>query len=260
MKAWRWWSGVAWTEWASDPSAPAPLLDQYQPGASAQPSYPSYPPTRSGPSLYGVSPQQRFAAQEKAAVWARRAFTGYPVVIVVGMLAAWAGSSSLRHTLHQLRVQMDSGATATTHVQTASPNPLGLVNLALFAGFYIFVLIWQYQAASTARLLGLPAVRTPGLGVGSWFIPIVNFWFPYQAIRDCLPPDDPSRIVVSRLWAFFIATLVASATTNVLALYGNPTGFIVGGVALALSAGFAVNGVRAVGLIGAAHRRLLTPA
>jgi hypothetical protein len=129
------------------------------------------------------------------------------------------------------------------------------VNLALFAGFYILVLIWQYQAASTARLLGLPAVRSPGLGVGSWFIPIVNLWFPYQSLRDCLPPGDPARITVSRLWAFFIATMVTSITTNILALFGNATGFILGGVALAMAAGFAVNGIRSVGLIVEAHRR-----
>jgi len=281
LKAWRWWSGVAWTEWASDPSPPAPLMDQYQPGppsaspptgdapaygaagpapASAAAGYPpggpAFGPAGYAPALHLDSPQQRFTAQEKAAVWARRAFVFYPVSLLVGMLAAWAGSADIRRAFHQIQAQANSGA-STTHIQTVNLNPLSLLNLALVAVFYIFVLVWQYQAASTARLLGLRAARTPGLGVGSWFIPVVNFWFPYQSLRDCLPPDDPSRIVVARLWAFFVAALVTSVITNILAFTGNPAGLVVGGVALAMAAGFAVTGIHAVRLIGDAHRRLL---
>ena len=41
--------------------------------------------------------------------------------------------------------------------------------------------IWQYKAAR--RVLGRTR-RTPGWHAGSWFIPVVCFWFPYQNISD----------------------------------------------------------------------------
>jgi hypothetical protein len=61
-------------------------------------------------------------------------------------------------------------------------------------------LIWQHDAAKVARRLGYPARRSPGLGVGAWFIPVVNLWFPYQALRDCLPPQHPMGHL--GLWAW----------------------------------------------------------
>ena len=136
-------------------------------------------------------------------------------------------------------------------------NLLGVATLVVTAPFYVLVLMWQYRAAKTARFLGLPAARSPGLGVGSWFIPVVNLWFPYQAIRDCLPPGHADRQVVNQMWACFIAVLIVNAVTQGLAWSGNRDGFVAGAIALALGAGFALSGVRAVRSIAAAHRALL---
>ena len=38
-------------------------------------------------------------------------------------------------------------------------------------------------------------------------MPIVNYWIPYGAIRDCFPPDDPRRTRVLQWW---IAWLIGS--------------------------------------------------
>lgn len=57
--------------------------------------------------------------------------------------------------------------------------------------------IWQYKAAK--RVLGRTR-RTPGWHAGSWFIPVVSFWFPYQNISDLWRAAGRSRPSWQVLW------------------------------------------------------------
>jgi hypothetical protein len=99
--------------------------------------------------------------------------------------------------------------------------------LAAIAGIVV-TLIWQHRAASAARALGFPTTHSPAWGVGSWFVPIVNFWIPYQAIRDCLPPGDPNRARILQWWlAYLVGGLVGYAAFI--------AAFFSSGVAVALS-------------------------
>ncbi len=190
--------------------------------------------------------------------WAQGGFAWYVVVVATGLLLAWAESSSFRQILHEFRVQASTGVTQPQlSTSLRNTNLLSVVTVVVAAPFYVLVLIWQYRAAKTARLLNLPAAHSPGLGVGSWFIPVVNFWFPYQALRDCLPPGHPDRPVVGRMWACFISLLIVNGTADVLAWVGNRAGFVAGAIALALGAGFALYGVGTVRSVTAAHRQLL---
>ena len=246
QRAWRWWDGYGWTGFASDPS-----------GASGPPG------SHGGGSPPGVpvlSAHERFGAELKAGPWARRVLVAYLAVIVGAILVAWADSSRVREQFHALRVQMQTGVVQNGVGQTTDLNLYSLLLLALEAAVYVLFLIWQYQAAKTAQLLLLPARRSPGLGVGSWFIPIVNLWFPYQALRDCLPAGHRGRSVVARMWAFYIATTVMLVATDIVATLGSPVGFVLAAVTLALGAGFAVQGTTAVQLIADSHQRLLSPA
>jgi hypothetical protein len=198
------------------------------------------------------------AAEASMAPWAARAFVWYPVVIVTGLLLAWAESSSFRQIFHEIRVEASTGvAQPRLSGSVRNTNLLSGVLLVVTAPFYVLVLTWQYRAAKTARLLSLPAAHSAGLGVGSWFIPVVNFWFPYQALRDCLPPGHADRRVVGRMWACFVAVLVVNVVTQVLAWAGNRAGFVFAAVALALGIGLAFYGVRTVRSIASAHRHLL---
>jgi hypothetical protein len=81
-------------------------------------------------------------------------------------------------------------------------------SLAVLVAGVIF-LVWMYRAATVARLLNLPARRTPGLAVASFVIPIVNLWWPYQSTCDLLPPGHPGRHTVGRWWAMWIASSVS---------------------------------------------------
>jgi hypothetical protein len=101
---------------------------------------------------------------------------------------------------------------------------LGLIALAAI----VVTLIWQHRAASAARALGFPTTHSPGWGVGSWFVPIINLWFPYQAIRDCLPPGDPNRGRVLQWWLAYMVAGLVGAGAFIAAFFSS-------GVAVALS-------------------------
>ncbi|WP_167756834.1 DUF4328 domain-containing protein [Leifsonia flava] len=55
-----------------------------------------------------------------------------------------------------------------------------LSSLSLLATGVLWM-IWQYRVAK--QFIGLTR-RSPGWHVGSWILPVVNLWFPYQNIAD----------------------------------------------------------------------------
>ena len=69
--------------------------------------------------------------------------------------------------------------------------PLAVVTLATG----ILVLQWIHRANYNARALGATRMEfTPGWAVGWYFIPIANFWKPYQAMKEiCRASLRPSR-------------------------------------------------------------------
>ena len=90
-----------------------------------------------------------------------------------------------RDTQHNITPPPYNGPSTTT--------PASLVVGLLFIAAAIVALVWQHRAASAGRALGIPSGMSPAWGVGCWFVPIVNLWMPYLAVRDCLPADDPHR-------------------------------------------------------------------
>lgn len=62
---------------------------------------------------------------------------------------------------------------------------LNVMELFLFAVTSVLALKWIHRANFNARQLGAEGMRfTPGWAVGSYFIPIVNLWKPYQAMKE----------------------------------------------------------------------------
>ncbi len=240
---WRWWDGYTWTGHVSSPPSSPP-----QPAFVGQPLPPGF-----------LSVHDRFATEQRAVPWGKRAFFGYLVIIGLELVTARLEGSWLRKSFDIGRIQARTGAGYVDVHQPGALTAAILLMLAVEIPVFIVLLTWQYRAAKTAELLRLPAAVSPGLGVAGWFIPIVNFWFPYQAIRDCLPPEDAGRRVVARMWAYFIATIVSNVITVVLALVGTPAGYVVAAVTMAFGFGFALLGARSVQLIADTHRRILYP-
>jgi hypothetical protein len=249
-KAWRWWDGYLWTGYASDPQVPGQPADQTHQTAPVHPGHQTG--FQAVPSVY-----DRFAAEQSAVRWGKRAFFGFLLVYLVGELNSWRTGPSARDAIRSLWAHQQVGV--FPHHGSAALASVSYLLLLVDAGVYVALLIWQFRAAKTAQLLYLPAQHSPGLGVGSWFIPVVNLWFPYQAIRDSLPPEDSGRSAVSRMWSYFILGRVTNLVTTVLAFTGSPIGFVFAAVTLGLTTGFAVYGARSVQLIAGAHQRLLYP-
>ena len=62
---------------------------------------------------------------------------------------------------------------------------VGTLALALFIAQAISILMWIYRANDNARQLGAHDMQfTPGWSVGYYFIPILNLWKPYQAMKE----------------------------------------------------------------------------
>ncbi len=128
---------------------------------------------------------------------------------LVNLITQRVDADQWRTTGHELRVAWDDAQhhVPAPPVHSATLSPVGLVVGALTVAAIVFACIWQHRAATAARSLGYPAARSPAWGVGCWFVPIVNLWMPYGAVRDCLPPDHPERARVLRWWVAWLCTV-----------------------------------------------------
>jgi hypothetical protein len=181
----RWWDGDAWTPHLYPPAEPAP---------AAATTTTTQAPAAVGPAAV--------AAERTAAHWAR-----------ISLL--WAGPLQALYDVG-LAVQagwyadhfdeMAKGHTPKLTGAAASIAPfLTYCSLGVLVAGVLFV-VWMYRAAVVAKLLGLPARRSPALAACSFLIPIVNLWWPYQSACDLLPPGHPGRHVVGRWWATWLTS------------------------------------------------------
>ena len=69
---------------------------------------------------------------------------------------------------------------------------------------------------------------SPAWGVGCWFVPVVNFWMPYLAVRGCLPADDPRRPRILAWWLAWVGAQLLGTAAGIAAMFSS-------GTALALS-------------------------
>ena len=254
----RWWDGYAWTEATALPAVPPP-----------PPAYPSNLPPP--PPAYGA-PQPWRPAERNArdlvgeelriTPWARIAIA-FPATLTVVNLIGWVAiASQWRAYGHQFHLALNAAQDHQTVPVPSAPEAFGGFSaLLILCGIAAIVVecVWQFRAASAARAMGLPAKRSPGWGVGFWFIPIVNLWMPYQAIRDCLAFDDPNRAMVLRYWLLYLGMAVGAGLTIIGLMTSTPVG-----VVFALGSGLCALGVlatapRVVMSIAVAHRAAVTP-
>lgn len=227
----RWWDGYAWTESTVLPQQPPP-----PPWASASP--PQGPPTSVAPwaeasqRLATVTTANLVDNELRLAPLARFAVVLPAIYYLVTLIEDRVNAQALRNAGHQFHLDFHDAEVGKTappyHGVTPGYSPLFFLLLVVTAIAVVVACIWQHRAASAGRALGIPARRSPAWGVGAWFVPIVNYWIPYSAIRDCFPQGDPRRTRVLQWW---IAWLTAS---NLGAVAGF-TLFFSTGAALVLS-------------------------
>lgn len=196
----RYWDGARWTQHVAP--RPAPSVPAWSPEAVAR--------------------NDAEALRRSA----RRARTALMVAIPVNTLnplIQGAQVRQVRRTFDDVTAQLDELETnagrpgvETQPFRAPTFSPLGnLTSLPILVVGILFV-IWFHQAATTAARLGRPARRSPGWAVGGWFVPIGNFFLPYQSAKDLFRPEAAGhRRTVRRWWAAYLG---ASFVTFPLAL------------------------------------------
>jgi hypothetical protein len=213
----RWWDGTAWTSFTAPIGSP--------PGA-----------------FYRADPHEDLAAEQRAG---RRAMI---TVIVTAVLAA--GSAVVFAVVRTDRI-VDG-----TNLSPAAATASFLIAVATL-GLQVFFMIWLYRAAALAGKAGLPARRDPVWAILGFFIPVVNFWFPYQVARDCLPYGDPRRRLSARWWTWYLISACFGAAAGGVGSVSRTGALIAAAVAVAgygLSAWYAR---RMITAIGDAHTQLV---
>jgi hypothetical protein len=253
----RWWDGYNWTDTTVLPAAPLapPGWVAPPPGYGGSP-YPqmAQPGLQNAPGA--VEHELRITAVGRFAL----PFAG--VATLVNLTTWVANAAQWRVFGHEFHLAM----VAAQHNQTAPvvtvPSTFGavtsLVGLCSIAAIVVKC-IWQFRAATAARALRLPAKHSPGWGVGFRFIPIVNLWMPYQAVRDCLAPTDPNRALVLRWWLLAIGMTVGDALTIVGLALSTPIGTVFAILTALCAVAFLATAPKVVTSIAAAHRAALNP-
>jgi hypothetical protein len=72
-------------------------------------------------------------------------------------------------------------------------GPLEIVSYLIVAVQVILLLIWFYRAYRNLQALGATELQfTPRWAIIWWFVPILNFWKPYQITVEIIKSSDPS--------------------------------------------------------------------
>ena len=128
-----------------------------------------------------------------------------------------SASSSNGSTRTSCAPPATSSASTSTTRRTASRRRRTTPPRNSFAGVGLLVGCSRWPRSSSpasgstrrrrpvARSASRRGTRRPGAS-GCWFVPIVNLWMPYGAVRDCLPAEHPQRPRVLHWW---IAWLLA---------------------------------------------------
>jgi hypothetical protein len=83
-------------------------------------------------------------------------------------------------------------------------------NCGFFVAMVMF-LVWFYRARVNAEGHGWPQRQSPGLAIGAWFVPVVNFYVPFQIMADIwragLPEQARTKIAIlpAMWWASVLA-------------------------------------------------------
>lgn len=238
----RWWNGTAWTSQSSIP----------------------VPPVFSG--IPGPNPRTAQESEARKLPWAKAAiwfFAVEPLVLAVMVFLVWGDAA---HWFSEIRTTLNTLNNASPNQTIPFPAPPGALHAVIWLSFIgdalqtaatVVLMVFMYNAASHARDLGLPARLTPVWAVLGWIVPVVNLWFPYWVLRDCLPPHETrGRDLALRWWLFQIFSFVPLVAV-LIACWVNPllgVVFIAGEVVYAVLQ--ACSGCAAVDRICRSHEEL----
>lgn len=115
-------------------------------------------------------------------------------------------------------------------VMSAGLSPFDWLMLLTGLGSVVPYLMWKYRAAVNARILDPAASRiSPGMAVGSYFIPFVQLVIPCQAMAGIARASSGSIAGVALWWTGHLGTIVAGIAMGLMPespdWSGRPTAF-----------------------------------
>jgi hypothetical protein len=204
-------------------------------------------------------PAEVLDAELRLARWAALAPGAYGLTQVAQLLVVWSRAAAYQRWFHQFRVIIDNVGNPGGYVGPPLPRLPGqgvfdLLGLLALVPVFVF-LMWQHRAASTARRLDYRAARSPGWGVGSWFVPVVNLWMPYGALRDLLPPGHPRRVLGWVPWVAFLANGFVTVAAEACLVEVRSVGIVLVAVVVVIDVLVYFQAYRFVGDVATDHRR-----
>ncbi|MFA5883456.1 MAG: DUF2510 domain-containing protein [Acidimicrobiia bacterium] len=192
-------------------------------------------------------PSESLVRAARAAHWARIAFAVRPLLTAVSL---WAAVEYLRDFFDRL------GADGSAPGLGSIGSNIGFrIGGLVVAGATFVIAFWTYRASEAAASLGIAIRREPGWALASWYVPVINFWWPPQNIRALVPDDS----LGARLWWWWGAWLAQFVLVLATEGVGVATDFATAApsfaVAMVLAVVEAGLGWWIVGAVTAAHAR-----
>lgn len=123
---------------------------------------------------------------------------GMAASVLIGLeaLLAIADGFVTEHSANVVREYTDGNGTmedlhAADSVALMVNVPTILVSIASGVTF----IMWLYRSRRNAERVSYPVEHRHSRGwvIGSWFVPIVNFWYPLQVVQDVWRAFDPAQ-------------------------------------------------------------------
>jgi hypothetical protein len=189
------------------------------PQAQPYPQYPAYPAYPQQPGYPGGGPNAMVPAQFSSPRGLATALTALLGVCI----GVWAlGVIADTRMMGILTGVEDGDFSAYEDYDDAHDfyNGMGVLQLLAIIGTGIVFIIWFHRTRVNAELFE-PAGQRMGRGwaIGSWFTPVVNFWFPKQIANDIWRSStpwgaNPGRGLVNAWWVLWVITTATGLLAN----------------------------------------------
>jgi Domain of unknown function (DUF4328) len=251
---------------ASQPTSPA--SQPTSPGApgtpsgmqapySVAPTYPGAPTYSTAPTYPAAQPGYPGAPAMQPGVWmsaptALRPLRGIGTATRI-LIAVYAALSLVTVLIDGWGIMtLDAYNSGSVGAEALNAYDRVSVALSLFSVGVLLAagicwVVWQYRAAASVPRSGLR--RSPGWHVGSWFIPVVSLFFPFQNVSDLARSSraELSGGVRGTWWTLWLAsnlvssfaTQAASSARSIPGLTGALAGSMLGELLVIAAAVFA---------------------
>jgi hypothetical protein len=141
----------------------------------------------------------------------------------LGLVAAWLAGTLAVMGLFQAVLAwpaqsryVEAAERGETFLEVWTPfDTVGLLQVPLTIAAYVVTCLWLYRARTNAAVMQphLHHARSPGWVWGGWVCPVVNFWFPYQVVRDVArDPQAPQPVPnIGTWWTLWLVTTFTTA-------------------------------------------------